>query len=61
MVRSIYFIMQHDFNSWLTIYVARWIYPAMIGIGLTCYALVYILQMRWIRRIPLSVALKTVE
>ena len=61
LVRFIYYTMMQEFNGWLTFYLAPWIYPSMMGIGLTCYALVHILQMRRIRRIPLSRALKNVE
>ena len=61
LVRFIYYAMMQEFNGWMTFYLPLWIYPAMMGIGLTCYALVHIIQMRRIRRIPLSRALKSVE
>ena len=61
MIRVIYYAMMQEFNGWLTFYVAPWIYPAMLGIGLVCYGIVHLLQMRRIRRIPLSRALKSVD
>ena len=61
MIRVIYYLMMQEFHGWLTFYIAPWIYPAMLGIGLVCYGVVHILQMRRIRKIPMSTALKHVD
>ena len=60
-IRAVYYIMMQSFNGWLTYYVAPWIYPAMVAIGAACYAVVYLVQMRRIRKIPLGEALKNME
>lgn len=61
MMRVIYDVMMQKIKGWLTFYVAPWIYPAMLVSGILCYAVVHLLQMRGIRRIPLSQALKNRE
>ena len=57
----IYYVMMQQFNGWLTYYVAPWVYPAMIAIGIVCYLVVYMIQMKRIRRIPMGRALKDME
>ncbi|CUQ59365.1 Uncharacterised protein [Dorea longicatena] len=53
--------MMKDYSGWLTYYIAPWIYPTMFVLGMLCYLVVYIIQSKKIRRIPLSQALKNVE
>ena len=53
--------MMQQFNGWLTYYVAPWVYPAMIAIGIVCYLVVHMIQMKRIRRIPMGRALKDME
>ena len=60
-IKVVYYIMMQSFNGWLTYYIAPWIYPAMVAIGAACYAVVYLVQMRRIRKIPLGEALKNME
>ena len=60
-IKGVYYIMMQSFNGWLTYYIAPWIYPAMVAIGAACYAVVYLVQMRRIRKIPLGEALKNME
>lgn len=60
-IRVVYYLMMQSFNGWLTYYVAPWIYPAMAATGAACYAAVYLVQIRRIRRIPLGEALKNME
>ena len=38
---AIYYVMMQQFNGWLTYYVAPWVYPAMIAIGIVCYLVVH--------------------
>ena len=57
----IYYVMMQQFNGWLTYYVAPWVYPAMIAISIVCYLVVYMIQMKRIRRIPMGRALKDME
>lgn len=57
----IYYAMMQEFNGWLTYYIAPWIYPAMFVIGIVCYLIVYMIQMKRIRRIPMGRALKDME
>lgn len=61
LIHVIYYIMMQDFAGWLTYYIAPWIYPVMFVIGVVCYLLVHWLQLRKIRRIPMSQALKNIE
>ena len=60
-MRGIYYLMMQELNGWLTFYMAPWIYPAMLAAGILCYGAVHLLQMRRIRRIPLSQVLKNME
>lgn len=61
LMRLIYYAMMQKFTGWLTFYIAPWIYPAMFFIGLICYFIVYLLQIKKIRAIPMAFALKTME
>lgn len=60
-IRAIYYVMMRDYPGWLTYYIAPWIYPVMFAIGGCCYLVVHGLQLRKVRRIPLSQALKNME
>ena len=60
-IKVIYYLMMKDYSGWLTYYIAPWIYPTMFVLGMLCYLVVYIIQSKKIRRIPLSQALKNVE
>lgn len=60
-MKGIFFMFMQEMNGWLTFYIAPWIYPAMLGIGIACYAVVHMIQMRKIKKIPMSQALKNVE
>ncbi len=61
LIRLIYYAMMQEFNGWLSYYIAPWIYPAMLAIGAGCYAVVHVMQMRKVRGISLSQALKNME
>lgn len=60
-IKVIYYLMMKDYSGWLTYYIAPWIYPTMFVLGMLCYLVVYIIQSKKIRKIPLSQALKNVE
>ena len=60
-MRGLYYIFMQEINGWLEFYIAPWIYPAMLGIGIFCYYIVHLIQMKKIRKVPLSQALKNVE
>lgn len=60
-MKDIFFMIMQDMNGWLTFYIAPWIYPAMLATGIVCYAVVHMIQMRKIKKIPMSQALKNVE
>lgn len=60
-IKYIYYAMMKDFNGWLDYYIAPWIYPGMVLIGVVCYFVVHIIQMKKIKKIPMEQALKNVE
>jgi putative ABC transport system permease protein len=60
-IKYIYYVMMKDFNGWLDYYIAPWIYPGMVLIGVVCYFVVHIIQMKKIKKIPMEQALKNVE
>lgn len=61
LIRIIYYAMMKEYAGWLTFYVAPWVYPVSFAFGAVGFALVTLLLMRRVRRIPLSIALKTPE
>ena len=61
LMKVIFFMFMQEMNGWITFYIAPWIYPAMLGIGIVCYAIVHMIQMRKIKKIPMAEALKNVE
>lgn len=61
LIKVIYYAMMKEYAGWLTFYVAPWVYPVSFAFGAAGFALVSLLLMRRVRRIPLSVALKTIE
>lgn len=60
-IKVVYRAMMMDYNGWLTLYFAPWIWPTMLAIGLACYLLVYFFQTKRINKIPLGEALKSDE
>lgn len=60
-MKRLYYIFMKEINGWLTFYIAPWIYPAMLGIGVMCYLLVHLIQMKKVRKIPMAQALKNME
>ena len=60
-IKVIYYIMMKSFSGWLTFYIAPWIWPAMVALGLACYMIVYFTQMGKIRSIPMGDVLKRGE
>ena len=60
-IRAIYYALMQEFNGWLTYYIAPYVYPAMIIMGILCYAVVNFIQLNRIKKIPMSQALKNVE
>ncbi len=61
LIKMIYYAMMKDYNGWMTFYVAPWIWPVMFATGAVCYLAVHIIQMKKIKKIPLSDALKNME
>ena len=60
-IRAIYYALMQEFNGWLTYYIAPYVYPAMIIMGILCYTVVNFIQLNRIKKIPMSQALKNVE
>lgn len=60
-VKAIYHAMMQEYKGWLTFYLAPWGFPLMFIIGVLCFAIVSVVLMKKIRKIPLSQALKTME
>lgn len=60
-IKEIYYAMMLDYTGWLTFYVAPWVYAVMFVTGIACYTVIHFIEMKRIRKIPLSVALKNME
>lgn len=60
-IKVIYYMMMLDYTGWLTYYIAPWVYVAVFVTGVLCYAVIHFIEMKRIRKIPLSVALKNME
>lgn len=60
-IKIIYYAMMKDFNGWLTFYVAPWIYPAMLAVGVLCYFAVHLIQTERLNKVSMSTALKNIE
>lgn len=60
-IKAIYYVMMLDYTGWLTYYIAPWVYAAVFAAGVLCYAVIHFIEMKRIRKIPLSVALKNME
>lgn len=60
-IKSLLGMFMERMNGYLPFYIAPWIYLFIPAVGIVLYALVHILQMRRVRRIPMSEALKNVE
>ena len=61
LIKIIYYAMMKEYAGWLTFYVAPWVYPVSFAFGAVGFALVMVLLMRRVRRIPLAIALKNIE
>ena len=59
--RVIWRYVMFELSGWLTFYEPASFYIKMILFGVVSYALVYLLQMRKVRRIPMGEALKSME
>lgn len=53
--------MMLEYTGWLTYYIAPWVYAAVFGTGIICYVIIHFVEMKRIRKIQLSVALKNME
>lgn len=60
-IKKIYYVMMLDYTGWLTYYIAPWVYVVIFVTGIACYAVIHLIEMKKIRKIPLSVALKNME
>lgn len=60
-IKVIYYAMMLDYTGWLTYYIAPWVYAEVFVTGVFCYAVIHFIEMKRIRKIPLSVALKNME
>ncbi len=60
-IKFIYYTMMMEYSGWLTFWIAPWIAPGMLIIGMLCYTVVSVILLRKIRKIPLSQALKNME
>ena len=60
-IKLIYYTMMMEYSGWLTFWIAPWIAPGMLIIGMLCYTVVSVILLRKIRKIPLSQALKNME
>lgn len=58
LIKIIYRAVMLEYPGWLTLWIAPWIWPFMIALGLGCWFGVMALQRRTIRRIPMGEALK---
>lgn len=61
LIRIIYKVMMLEYTGWLTYYIAPWVYAAVFGTGIICYVIIHFVEMKRIRKIQLSVALKNME
>ena len=61
LIRILYKAMMLEYTGWLTYYIAPWVYVAVFVTGVVCYAIIHFIEMKRIRKIPLSVALKNME
>ncbi|MBQ9719587.1 MAG: ABC transporter permease, partial [Oscillospiraceae bacterium] len=61
LIKIIYYAMMKEYAGWLTFYVVPWVYPVSFAFGAVGFALVSVLLMRRVRKIPLAIALKNIE
>jgi putative ABC transport system permease protein len=59
--RVIWRYVMFELSGWLTFYEPVSFYVKMVLFGIVSYTLVYLLQMRKVRRIPMGEALKSME
>ena len=57
----VFHIFMQEIHGWLTYYIAPWIYPTMFVMGMLSYFIVHVIQMKKIKNITLSYALKSME
>lgn len=60
-MRGLFEVFMRELNGWMSFWIAPWIYPAMIGIGILCYLVVHLILSRKVSKIPMSQALKNME
>lgn len=60
-IKLLYFTMMQDYNGWLTFYIAPYVLPSTVLIGGLSYVVVHIIQMKKIKKISMSQALKDME
>ena len=58
LIQIIYRAVMLEYPGWLTLWIAPWIWPFMVLLGLGCWFGVMALQRRTIRRIPMGEVLK---
>lgn len=58
LIKIIYRAVMLEYPGWLTLWIAPWIWPFMVLLGLACWLAVMALQRRTIRRIPMGEVLK---
>jgi putative ABC transport system permease protein len=55
------FYMMQEMNGWIRFYIAPTTYLKMLLYGAVCYGIIHFLQMRKIRKVPFTQALKHIE
>ena len=60
-IRNLLGMFMARMNGYLPFHIASWIYLFIPVVGMVLYALVHVLQMRRVRKIPMGEALKNVE
>ncbi len=61
LMAALYRMIMFRMRGWMEMYVAWWLYPVIIAGGMAMYGIIYLLQLRKIRKIPMSIALKDME
>ena len=60
-MRGLFDVFMRELNGWMSFWIAPWIYPTMIGVGILCYLVVHLILSRKVSKIPMSQALKNME
>ena len=58
---ALYRLIMFRMRAWVDMYVAPWLYPVIIVGGILMYGIIYLMQMRKIRKISMAIALKDME